>query len=325
MAHTFGRIILISIWIVLFGCLGAGNVLSQEARFPIKPIKLIIGSAPGASSDLPIRALAKAAEKELGQPINCYNSPGAAGTLALGTVLKEKPDGYTLVTVTMATVIAAHMEKLNYSASNDFAPIIQVQNQPMPFAVRKDAPWSTWQEIVKHARERKGPIKVGVWGAKSSNWLALSQVEKKENVKFVYVPFTGGGESITAILGGHLDANMATSSIMYAKSGELKLLLVFADQRLKNFPNVPTGKELYGPEGAGFGGGFGGITAPKGLPNAVLTKLHDAFKKAMEDPDYRAVSDKFDLLISYRKPEDFRNLLQRTEEAIKAYAKEEPK
>ena len=195
----------------------------------------------------------------------------------------------------------------------------------MPFAVRKDAPWNTWQEIVKHVRESKGRIKVGIWGAKSSNWLALSQVEKKENVKFVYVPFTGGGESITAILGGHIDANMATSSIMYAKNGELKLLLVFADQRLKNFPNVPTGKELYGQEGAGFGGGFGGIIAPKGLPNAVLTKLHDAFKKAMEDPDYRAVSEKFDLLVSYRKPEDFRNLLQRTEEAIKAYAKEERK
>jgi tripartite-type tricarboxylate transporter receptor subunit TctC len=311
--------------ILLLGVLGTVDGLSQEVRFPTKPIKLVIGSAPGASSDLPIRALAKAAEKTLGQPINCYNSPGAAGTLALGTVLKEKPDGYTLVTVTMATVIAAQMEKLNYSTSNDFTPILEVQNQPMPFAVRKDAPWNTWQDVVRHLRESKGPIKVGIWGAKSSNWLALSQVEKKENIKFVYVPFSGGGESITAILGGHLDGNMATSSIMYAKSGELKLLLVFADQRLKNFPNVPTGKELYGQEGVGFGGGFGGITAPKGLPSAILTKLHDAFKKAMEDPDYRGVSEKFDLLISYRKPEDFRNLLQRTEEAIKAYAKEEPK
>jgi tripartite-type tricarboxylate transporter receptor subunit TctC len=325
MAHTFGRIILISVWIVLFGCLGAGDVLSQEARFPIKPIKLIIGSAPGASSDLPIRALAKAAEKTLGQPINCYNSPGAGGTLAVGTTLKEKPDGYTLVTVTMATVIAGHLENLGYSVWRDFTPIIQLQNQPMPFAVRKDAPWSTWQEIIKHLRDGKNRIKVGIWGAKSSNWLALSQVEKKENVKFVYVPFTGGGESITAILGGHLDANMATSSIMYAKSGELKLLLVFADQRLKHFPNVPTGKELYGLEGAGFGGGFAGIIAPKGLPKAILEKLHDAFKKAMEDPDYRAVSEKFDLLVSYRNPEDFQNLLQKTEEAITAYAKEERK
>jgi tripartite-type tricarboxylate transporter receptor subunit TctC len=325
MGYRSARSIIVSMMIVMWGGLWTGNGLSQEVRFPTKPIKLIIGSAPGASSDLPIRALAKAAEKTLGQPINCYNSPGAAGTLALGTVLKEKPDGYTLVTVTMATVIAAQMEKLNYSPANDFSPIIEVQNQPMPFAVRKDGRWNTWQELIKHLREGGGPIKVGIWGAKSSNWLALSQVEKKENVKFIYVPFKGGGESITAILGGHIDANMTTSSIMYAKSGELKLLFVFAAQRLKNFPNVPTGMELYGPEGVGFGGGFGGITAPKGLPNAVLTKLHDAFKKAMEDPDYRVVSEKFDLLISYRKPEDFRNLLQRTEEAIKAYAKDEVK
>jgi len=118
---------------------------------------------------------------------------------------------------------------------------------------------------------------------------------------------------------------MATSSIMYAKSGELKLLLVFADQRLKNFPNVPTGKELFGPEGVGFGGGYAGIIAPKGLPKAILEKLHDAFKKAMEDPDYRAVSEKFDLLVSYKNPEDFQNLMRRTEEAIRAYTKEGPK
>jgi tripartite-type tricarboxylate transporter receptor subunit TctC len=261
----------------------------------------------------------------LGQPINCYNSPGAGGTLAVGTVLKEKPDGYTLVTVTMATVIAAHMEKLNYSVWNDFTSIIQIQNQPMPFAVRKDAPWNNWQDIVKHLRDGKNKLKVGIWGAKSSNWLALSQAEKRENVKFIYVPFKGGGESITAILGGHIDANMATSSIMYAKSGELKLLLVFADQRLKNFPNVPTGKELFGPEGVGFGGGFAGVIAPKGLPKAIVEKLHDAFKKAMEDPDYRAVSEKFDLLVSYRNPADFQNLMKRTEEAIRAYTKEEGK
>jgi tripartite-type tricarboxylate transporter receptor subunit TctC len=222
-------------------------------------------------------------------------------------------------------VIAAHMEKLNYSVWNDFTPIIQLQNQPMPFAVRKDAPWNTWQEIVKHLSDGKNKLKVGIWGAKSSNWLALSQVEKKENVKFIYVPFKGGGESITAILGGHIDANMATSSIMYAKSGELKLLLVFADQRLKNFPKVPTGKELFGPEGVGFGGGYAGIIAPKGLPKAIVEKLHDAFKKAMEDPDYRAVSEKFDLLVSYRNPVDFQNLMKKTEEAIRAYTKEEGK
>jgi tripartite-type tricarboxylate transporter receptor subunit TctC len=322
MIRKITEILFVSMIIVLGPILIPKDAPSQEVRYPTKPIKLIIGSAPGASSDLPIRALAKVAEKILGQPINCFNSPGGGGIRALGTVLNEKPDGYTLVTVTMAPVIAGHMEKLSYSISNDFTPIIQVQNQPMPFAVRKDARWNTWQEVIKYLRESNSLMKVGIWGAKGTNWLALTQVEKRENVKFVYVPFTGGGETISAILGGHIDASMATSSIMYAKSGELKLLLVFSDQRLKAFPNIPTGKELYGPEGVGFGGGFGGIIAPKGLPKPVQTKLHDAFKKAMEDPEYLAINEKFDLLVSYKNPEDFGHLLRRTEEVIKDFAKE---
>jgi tripartite-type tricarboxylate transporter receptor subunit TctC len=320
MGRTCVKVLWALMIILLCGGVIAKGAFCQDVRFPTKPIKLVIGSAPGASSDVPIRALAKAAEKVLGQPINCYNAPGAAGTLALGTTLKEKPDGYTLVTATMASLIAGHMEHLNYTLSQDFTPIIEVQNQPMPFAVRKDAPWNSWQEVIRHVRDGKAPVKVGIWGAKSSNWLALIQVEKKENVKFVYVPFSGGGESISAILGGHIDANMATSSIMYARNGDLKLLMVFAEQRLKHFPNVPTGKDLYGTEGIGFGGGFGGIVAPKGLPRPIQAKLHDAFRKAMDDPEYRAINDKFDLLVSYRNSEDFGNLLRRMDEVIKPLA-----
>jgi tripartite-type tricarboxylate transporter receptor subunit TctC len=297
--------------------------LAQEDRFPSKPISLIIGAAPGSSTEVPARALAKAAEKSLGQPIVCSNTPGAGGARALGQVLKAKPDGYTLVCVPSSGQITSIVEKLDYALPDDFTPIIQFQSVPIPFAVRKDAPWKTWQEFVKYAREHKGIVTVGVFGSKGLNWLLLRQIEEEDRIKFVLAPYSGGGEAAAAILGGHVTASTIVSSIVYAKSGELKLLLVFSDQRLKSFPDVPTAKELYGPRGGALGGGFVGIFGPKGLPKSILTRLHDAFKKGMEDEEYIKVTESFDLVISYRNSEEFANSLKRTDEVTREFLRRE--
>ena len=173
-------------FVIVVVCMGISSMvtMAQEDRFPAKPIKLVIGTGPGGSADLPMRALAKAAENILGQPIMCLNTPGAAGVRALATVLKEKPDGYTLVTLMAGSLSTAHIQKLDFSIVNDFTPIIHIQNHPSTFGVRKDAPWKTWQEIIKYVREHKGVLTVGVWGIGSTDWLVLTQIEKRENVKF---------------------------------------------------------------------------------------------------------------------------------------------
>jgi len=316
--------VLAVVFISIVFCAGSVKAVgAQEERFPSKPINLIIGVAAGSSGDVPTRALAKAAEKILGQPIVCSNIPGASGTRALGQVLKAKSDGYTLVTVNCAGLIASIVEKLNYTMPDDFPPIIQFSTVPFPFAVRKDAHWKTWQEFIKDAREQKGILTIAVLGSRGSHWLALRQIEKRENVKFVYAPYSGGGESAAAILGGHVTASTIVSSIVYAKSGELRLLMVFSDQRLKSFPNVPTAKELYGTEGVVFGGGYMGIGGPKGLPKPILTRLHDAFKKGMEDQEFIKVAENFDIVISYRDSEEFTKLFRRTDEVVREFLREE--
>jgi tripartite-type tricarboxylate transporter receptor subunit TctC len=309
---------LVMFLILVVACAGVDVqfAAAREDRFPSKPIKLLISGTPGSSSDLPIRALAKAAEKHLGQSITCLNVPGAGGTRALSTAVKEKPDGYTLVLMTFPALVTGHMEKFDFSFT-DFTPILQVQSHPLPFAVRKDASWKTWQEFIKFARERSGVVTVGVFGATSTGWLALKQIETVEKTKLVYVPFPGAGEVMAALLGGHVTANTLTSGTLYAKNGELKVLLFFADKRMKDFPDVPTAKEVYGLEGAGINGGFTGIVAPKGLPEPILTKLHDAFKKALDDPEFLKVIDKFDLLVSYRNSKEFGDVLKKTNEGIK--------
>jgi tripartite-type tricarboxylate transporter receptor subunit TctC len=319
-------VLFISLITVVF-CIGTNIKVAaaQEDRFPSKPIRIIIGDGPGGATDLPTRALAKATENILGQPIVCYNTPGASGTRALAQVLHEKPDGYTLVAINGSAHIASIVNKLGFTIPDDFPPVIQFHTIPMPVAVKKDSAWKTWQEFIKYAREQKEIVSIGIFGRKGTNWLTLHQIEKMEDVKFVYVPFSTAGENAAAILGGHITASMIVSSIVYAKSGQLKLLLVFSDQRLKSFPDVPTAKEVYGPEGVAFGGGFGGILAPKGLPTPILTKLHDAFKKGMEDQGFLKVIESFDQVISYKNSEEFAKMLKRMVGVVTEFMTEEGK
>lgn len=315
------RVFYLFLVIVLLSVMSLKMAIAQADRFPSKPIKLLIHEGAGGTIDVPYRPLAKAAEKILGQPIVCLNNPGGGGTRALGVLLNEKPDGYTLSTIAVGSIIAVRIEKLNYSITDNFTPIIHIQGHPLPVALKKDAPWDAWQEFIKYTREHKGEVKISVWGAKSLVWLALTQIEKIEKVNFIYIPYASSGEAMAAILGGHITATTGGSAIMYAKSGELKVLLLFAERRLKSLPNVPTAKELYKLGGV-FTGGFSGIVAPKGLPEPIRIKLHDAFQKAMEDEEYLKLVDKYDLIISHKNSEEFGKLIKEFDREIKEVIKE---
>ena len=306
---------------VLFNIGLLGVALAQEDKYPSKAIKFIIREAPGASGDIGFRALMGAAEKILGQKIICHNIAGGGGARALAALLQEKPDGYALGTLMMGTLILSHVEKLDFSIPKDFTPICQVQCVPMPVAVRKDAPWKTWQEAIQFAREHPGKLKVALYGAHSSGWLCLKKIEQKENIKFTYVPFSSTGDAMASLLGGHIDISTFSSSIRYSKSGEQRSLLLFASERIKGLPGVPIAKEVYGDLGLAFTGGFTGILAPKGLPEPIVIKLQDVFRKALEDPDYLNFNEKFDYLIFYKNAQEFREGIKKWDDELKTIFK----
>jgi tripartite-type tricarboxylate transporter receptor subunit TctC len=309
---------LCTLFFVGFAWAVAANITwaAEEESYPSKPIKLIIGGGPGQSIDITMRSLAKAAEKILGQPIVCTNVEGAGGNRALSTLVNEKPDGYTLVTLTTGAVTTGVAEKVKIDPAKDFTPVMNAQDHPVPVAVKKDSPWNAWPDFIKTAREQQGSVKIGNSGPKGRDWLVMNQIAKKENVKFLFVPFSAAGDCITALLGGHINVTTHVSAVAYCKSGELKSLLFFADQRLKGFPNVPTATEVYG-DMPGFRGSIAGILAPKGMPEKTLAKLHDAFRKALEDEEYRKLLDRFDILVSHRGPEDFRNFIVKIQTVAK--------
>jgi tripartite-type tricarboxylate transporter receptor subunit TctC len=257
----------------------------QAAGFPEKEIQIIIPWAPGGATDLIFRALAASTEKYLGQAVVIVNKAGGGGAVGYVEGMKAKPDGYTLVTAVTPLTILPHQVKTAFTYK-DFEPIINVVQDPAMFLVRSDAPWKDVKEFLDQAKKNPGMISVGNSGAGGGVHLIALAFEKAMGVKFNHIPFSGGGPSVTALLGGHINAVSVSppEGISQVQAGKLRIMALFSETRFDMFPNIPTCKE----QGVNFAmGQWRGLAAPKGTPPAVIQKLHDAFKKGMEDAGFK--------------------------------------
>ena len=257
----------------------------QAAGFPEKEIQIIIPWAPGGATDLVFRALAASTAKYLGQAVVIDNKAGGGGAVGYVEGMKAKPDGYTLVTAVTPLTILPHQVKTAFTYK-DFEPIINVVQDPAMFLVRSDAPWKDVKEFLDQAKKNPGMISVGNSGAGGGVHLIAMAFEKAMGVKFNHIPFSGGGPSVTALLGGHINAVSVSppEGISQVQAGKLRIMALFSETRFDMFPNIPTCKE----QGVNFAmGQWRGLAAPKGTPPAVIQKLHDAFKKGMEDAGFK--------------------------------------
>jgi len=257
----------------------------QAAGFPEKEIQIIIPWAPGGATDLVFRALAASTAKYLGQAVVIDNKAGGGGAVGYVEGMKAKPDGYTLVTAVTPLTILPHQVKTAFTYK-DFEPIINVVQDPVMFLVRSDAPWKDVKEFLEQAKKNPGMISVGNSGAGGGVHLIAMAFEKAMGVKFNHIPFSGGGPSVTALLGGHINAVSVSppEGISQIQAGKLRIMALFSETRFDMFPNIPTCKE----QGVNFAmGQWRGLAAPKGTPPAVIQKLHDAFKKGMEDAGFK--------------------------------------
>ena len=284
------------------------SVQAQEGvnEFPSKPIKLIVHYSAGGSTDLTARMLAKKAEEILGQPVVVKNIPG--GEVGVAAMAAAKPDGYTIGTISATpTVCAPHMRELPYDPLKDLSLIIQYGDYAYALCVRDDAPWNTLEDVVQYARKNPEAFTFSSGGTSGTQYLVVERVAQAEKVKFTHIPYPGGAGAVTACLGGHIDGAAASEFPPYVKAGQLKALVIFGSERVKDFPEVPCIQELYGFEVSNFVG----IAGPTGIPEPILNKLQEAFRKAMDDPDFTKVLEKFSMPKVYRGREDFEEYLQK--------------
>jgi tripartite-type tricarboxylate transporter receptor subunit TctC len=280
------------------------GVLRAQGAFPNRPITLVVPWPAGGSTDRHLRLLAELAGKHLGQNVIIENKPGAGGTLGPSTVAQTaKPDGYTITQYPLGLLRIPHMQKVAWHPINDFTFIIGVSGYTFGFTVRADSPYKTFNDYIEAARKNPGKVDYGSTGIGSSPHLLMEEVAGNAKVQLVHVPFKGNADLQQALLGGHVQAQSdATGWDKFVDSGQMRLLVTFGEQRTKRWPDVPTAKEL----------GYGvvssspyGIAGPKGMDPAVVKTLHDAFKKAMDDPRHLEVLAQLNQEVWYRSGEDY--------------------
>lgn len=279
----------------------------QAAGFPEREVQIIVPYAAGGATDLIFRALAASTEKYLGRAVIIVNRAGGGGAVGFTEGAQAKPDGYTLTAAITPLTILPHQVKTAFTYNN-FEPIINVVSDPSMFLVRSNSPWKNVKEFVDYAKKNPGMITVGNSGAGGGVHLVALAFERAVGVRFNHIPFAGGGPSVTALLGGHINAVSVSppEGINHVKAGKLKIIALFADERFELFPNVPTVKE----EGLNFTMGmWRGLVAPKGTPISVIKKLQSAFKKGMGDPVFKKNAHDMSVKLYYLGPEKFGKMM----------------
>ena len=258
---------------------------SFAQAYPTRPITMIVPWPAGGSTDRHLRGLAELASKHLGQNIIIDNKPGGGGTTGPGTMaLTAKPDGYTIAQFPLGMLRIPHMQKTQWNPLTDFSFIIGVTGYTFGVVVRADSPYKSFNDYLEAARKQPGKIDYASTGIGTTPHLNMEEVVDAAKVTLNHVPFKGNADSTQALLGGHVMAQSDASGWdKLVDGGQVRLLVTFGEARTKRWPNVPTAKEL----------GYGvvstspyGIVGPKGMDPAIVKTLHDAFKKAMDDPKH---------------------------------------
>ena len=297
--------------------LGAGMVRAQTGAapaYPTKPVNLIVPWPPGGSTDRHLRKFAEIAGKYLGQTIVVENKPGAGGMLGPSTMAATaKPDGYTLAQLPMSAFRIPHMQAVSWDPIRDFTYIIGLTGYTFGITVRADSRFKTIQDMVDFAKANPEKLSVGNTGTGTTPHLVIEELGMRTGARFLHVPFKGNSENTLALLGGHTDAlSDATGWGPNVDAGKMRLLMTFGERRTKRWAYAPTAKEL----------GYGivsnspyGIVAPKGMDARIQKLLHDAFRKALDDPEHMKMLDTLDQEYWYKNSEDYLSWAKQTLEA----------
>jgi tripartite-type tricarboxylate transporter receptor subunit TctC len=298
---------------LLVGLLALPGIAPAQEKYPAKSINFIVGYPAGGTTDIAARPLTAAASKILGQPIIVVNKPGGGSAVAVALLKTEKPDGYTIGILPSGAVLSQHMRKVPYDSAQDFTPILQYAVYLYGLVVRSDSPWKTFKEFIDYAKANPGKVRYATAGAGTPQHLVMERLAIQEKIKWTHVPFDGGGPAVSALMGGHVEAiSQTTEWKKQVESGRLRLLAVYGEKRMEDFPSVPTLLELNYKIAAAS---LISIIGPKGLSPLIVETLHGAFKKAIADPDFVKISNQVDMPVVYRGPQDLaRHLVQMNEE-----------
>ena len=286
---------------LLLGAATATTALAAD--FPNRAITLIVGFAAGGQTDVQARALARAASKELGQPIVVQNRPGMAATLGPAQMAESSaPDGYTLAVLPATMFRIPHVQQVKFDPRTDFTYIIKATSFNFGIVVKADSPFKTTQQLLDYAKANPGKLNYGTSGVGGTPHIAVERLAKAAGVQFNMVPFNGASPVFQNVMGGHVDFAAEAGFGPLVDDGRLRVLSLFSGQRLPKRPNVPTLKDEKYDVVAESWWGIGG---PKNMDPKVVATLHAAFRKALQDPEFNRILEQNDQTVTYLNSADF--------------------
>jgi tripartite-type tricarboxylate transporter receptor subunit TctC len=292
--------------LMVFCVFGVTTATAQE--YPKGPIQLVLPFGSGGATDIFWRSVGDHFGKALGTTLALVNKPGGGGIVGMASVLNTKPDGYTLCAGNSDTVNINPLftKDLPFNTIDDVNYIVKVANFPQSIVVRTDSPIKTFDDLIAQARANPKKLKASTPGVGTNPAMALRLLKYEANADITPVGFSGGGESVTALLGGHVD--MAAIALPAARSqldaGKIRILVFFSKQRHPLYPNVPTAYEK-GFKQTLVDTGVG-VVGPKGLPAEVIKKWDQAVQAALKDPAVIAAIHKFDFVPDYMTGEQYK-------------------
>jgi tripartite-type tricarboxylate transporter receptor subunit TctC len=272
--------------VAALACL-AGAALAQAPKYPDKPIRIVVGFAPGGFTDVLARTIGQKLSTSLGQPVVVENKPGASGTIGADAVAKSKADGYTLLLAHFASnsVAPALYPKLPYDVIRDFTPIVRVASTSVLLTVNSSFPANDLAGFIDHAKKNPGQLSFASSGSGSAQHLAAVQFMQATSTKMVHVPYKGSGAAMTDLLSGNVGLNFESppNILPHVKAGKLKALAITSLTRSPLFPTVPTLNE------AGLAkfemSQWFALMGPANLPKDLVDKLNTEVNAILKQPD----------------------------------------
>jgi tripartite-type tricarboxylate transporter receptor subunit TctC len=292
------KLLLIFVGLLIFSV----NVYASD--YPSKPIEVIVAYSAGGGTDVGARILAKAARKYIPQPLVIVNRPGAAGEIGFTALSKAKTDGYTIGFINQPTTLSLpYRRKVGYK-NTDFKYIINIVEDPGTLSLRTESPYKTFDDFIKAVKDKPGVFTISNAGVGSDAHMSILDFAKKAKISVIPVPFKGAAPARTAALGGHVDAVVMKvgEAKTYVQSKQIRVLAVMANERVHEFPDVPTFKEK------GFNvvmASSRGIAGPIGIADSVAQYLHDKLKQTIEGPEFIAAMKKTGIAIKYMGLSDY--------------------
>jgi tripartite-type tricarboxylate transporter receptor subunit TctC len=253
--------------------------------YPVRPVRVIVGLAPGGGTDTITRVMAQKLSEMLGQPFVIDNRPSAGGNVAGELVAKATPDGYTLLTTTPTHVVNPYLWRdARYDAIKDFAPVVLMVYTHYFLTVRTSVPATSVKELIALAKTQR--LSYASTGIGSANHLSGELFKTMAGIDMVHVPYKGGGPAITDTLGGQVQLAFVSipAALQFVKAGKLKALAVTSDKRSLAAPDIPTIAESV-PDC--IVNSWYGALAPAKTPPAIVAKLQAAFVNVLAQPEVK--------------------------------------